>query len=56
MKWLCGPDETVSRARFGPRAVVWRPCHTRTKYSAGTDKQRRYGRSDDTAEVVIAEF
>jgi len=22
---LRGPDETVSRAGFGPRAVVWRP-------------------------------
>jgi len=27
--------------------------YTRTKYSAGTDEKRRYGRSDDIAEVVI---
>jgi len=24
-KWLRGQDEMVSRAAFGPRAVIWRP-------------------------------
>jgi len=56
---------------FSHKTFVWRlhnraklqpvkktcSCHyTRTKYSAGTDKKRRYGRSDDIAEVVIAEL
>jgi len=30
--------------------------YTRTKYSAGTDEKRRYGRSEDIVEVVIAEL
>jgi len=30
--------------------------YTHTKYSAGTDKKRRYGRGDDIAEVVTAEL
>jgi len=28
----------------------------RTKYCAGTDKKRRYRRSDDNADVIIAEL
>jgi len=31
MKWLRGPDEMVSRAGFGPRAVVWRLLDKWTK-------------------------
>jgi len=30
--------------------------YKRTKYSAVTDKMRRYRRSDDIAEVVVVEF
>ena len=31
-KWLRGPDEMASRAAFGPRAVVWRPCFIDYRY------------------------
>jgi len=55
IKYLCG-GSTWSNLHSSKCKKACNCHYKRTKYSAVTDKKRRYGRSDGIAEVVIGEF
>jgi len=54
MKGLCGGFTAVLKLQTVKKSCNCR--YTRTKYSAGTDKTLRCGRSDDITEAVVAEL